>query len=195
MTDKDFMSKIQKFDKDHIPDKVMARIEGYTKKDNFLPQLMKKKSEVAGALCLWVRSVEEYNKALKIVIPKRKKKEAAEAHLAKLMQSLQEMQDEYKQLADILQKLEAEFSQNNKEMEQHRTELEILQQKIDRGDKLISGLSDEKKRWEGTLVILDEQFIYLTGDSLLSAAFMSLQGPFPSDYREEMAKLWLKRTK
>jgi dynein heavy chain len=80
----------------------MTRIESYTKKDNFLPQLMKKKSEVAGALCLWVRSVEEYSKALKIVIPKRRKKEAAEATLAHLMQSLQEMQDEYQQLAAIL---------------------------------------------------------------------------------------------
>jgi dynein heavy chain len=88
MTDPKFMEKIQKFDKDHIPDKVMSRIESYTKKDNFLPQLMKKKSEVAAALCLWVRSIEEYNKALKIVIPKRRKKEAAEAQLAKLMKSL-----------------------------------------------------------------------------------------------------------
>ena len=195
MTDPKFMEKIQKFDKDHIPDKVMARIEAYTKKDNFLPQLMKKKSEVAAALCLWVRSIEEYNKALKIVIPKRRKKEAAEATLAKLMQALQEMQDEYSQLTEVLNKLEAEFAQNNREMEEHRQQLEVLQQKIDRGDKLISGLSDEKKRWEGTLVDLDEQYHYLIGDCLLSAAFMSLQGPFPSDYREEIAKLWVKKTK
>ena len=88
MTDPKFMEKISKFDKDNIPEKVMGRIEGYTKKDTFLPDLMKKKSEVAGALCLWVRSVEEYNKALKIVIPKRKKKEQAEAKLKALMESL-----------------------------------------------------------------------------------------------------------
>lgn len=88
MTDPKFMERISKFDKDNISEKVMARIETYTKKDTFLPDLMKKKSEVAGALCLWVRSVEEYNKALKIVIPKRKKKELAEAKLKALMDSL-----------------------------------------------------------------------------------------------------------
>jgi len=39
------------------------------------------KSLVAGALCGWVRAVEEYHKALKIVRPKIKKKEDAEALL------------------------------------------------------------------------------------------------------------------
>ena len=174
MTEANFMEKIKFFDKDNISDNVMSKIESYTKKDNFLPEYMKKKSVVAGALCLWVRSVEEYNKALKIVIPKRKKKEAAEALLAKLMASLQTMQDEYAELAEMLKKLQAELDQNNSEMEEHRLALEVLQQKIDRGDKLISGLADEKKRWEASLIILDEQYGQLVGDCLLSASFMSL---------------------
>lgn len=39
---------------------------------------------------------------------------------------------------------------------------------------------------------LDEQYFNLVGDAALSSAFMSLAGPFPADYREEMNAKWLK---
>lgn len=68
-----------------------------------------------------------------------------------------------------------------------------MQAKIERGDKLITGLADEKVRWEASLITLDEQFANLVGDSVLSSAFMSLCGPFPADYREDMNKHWLKK--
>jgi len=79
MTDPRFMKKILELDKEHMPDVIMKRVEAYTKKDNFLPAILMKKSVVAGALCGWVKAVEEYHKALKIVRPKIAKKEAAEA--------------------------------------------------------------------------------------------------------------------
>jgi hypothetical protein len=40
---------------------------------------VQKISFAAGALCQWVRSIEDYAKALKIVAPKREKKAYAEA--------------------------------------------------------------------------------------------------------------------
>jgi dynein heavy chain len=46
--------------------------------DNFQPHLMIKVSMAAGALCMWVRSIEDYAKALKVVGPKRDRKLLAE---------------------------------------------------------------------------------------------------------------------
>jgi len=80
-------------------------------------------------------------------------------------------------------------------METYKADLDQLQAKIERGDKLITGLSGEKIRWEASLVDLDEQFINLTGNAMLAASFMSLCGPFPSDYREELSNSWLKKIK
>jgi hypothetical protein len=37
-----------------------------------------------------------------------------------------------------------------------KAELDGLQTKIDRGDRLVSGLAGEKNRWEATLIDLDE---------------------------------------
>jgi len=80
-------------------------------------------------------------------------------------------------------------------MDRYKEDLFQLQAKIERGDKLITGLADEKIRWEKSLVSLDEQYYNLVGDAALAASFMSLCGPFPADFREELNKLWLKKIK
>jgi dynein heavy chain len=61
----------------------MKAIEKYTKQENFQPNYVKEKSMAAGALCMWVRSLEDYAKALKVVGPKRDKKAYAEEQLRK----------------------------------------------------------------------------------------------------------------
>ena len=195
MTDPKFMKRIVDLDKNNMPETTMKRIESYTKKDNFLPQILQQKSVVAGALCAWVRAVEEYHKALKIVRPKIAKKEAAEAYLKQLEQQLKDMQDEFAILAAKLEELQAGLKKNTDEMEAYKADLEQLQQKIERGDRLITGLADEKTRWEASLVSLDAQFWDLVGDAGLSAAFLSLCGPFPADYREELSEAWLRRVR
>lgn len=48
----------------------------------------------------------------------------------------------------------------------------------------MTGLGSEKIRWESSLIEYDIQFEKLTGDCILSAAFMSYAGPFPSEYRD-----------
>ena len=76
-------------------------------------------------------------------------------------------------------------------MKKLKDELDNLQVKIDRGDKLVSGLAGEKTRWEASLIILDEDFDQLVGNCILAAAFMSYCGPFPSDYRDTLIQSWI----
>jgi dynein heavy chain len=59
------------FNKDDISQKTLKRIESYTKEPTFTPEYMTNKSAAAGALCKWVRAIEDYAKCLKIVEPKR----------------------------------------------------------------------------------------------------------------------------
>ena len=76
-------------------------------------------------------------------------------------------------------------------MKELKDALDLLQVKIDRGDKLISGLAGEKTRWEASLIILDEDYDQLVGNCVLAAAFMSYCGPFPSDYRDDLIASWI----
>jgi len=74
-----------------------------------------------------------------------------------------------------------------------KEDMEKLQILIDRGEKLVSGLSGEKSRWEASLIDLDDQYIKLVGDCILASAFMSYCGPFPSEYRDALILNWINR--
>ena len=107
------------------------------------------------------------------------------------MAQLEELQVEFQKLVDKLADLNAKFDKTTADMAIYQAELNSLQIKIDRGEKLISGLSGEKTRWEATLIELDDQYEKLIGDCILSAAFMSYCGPFPSEYRDSLIGNWV----
>ena len=57
-----------------------------------------------------------------------------------------------------------------------------------------AGLAGERSRWEVSIVSLEAQLGALPGDVALASAFMSYAGPFPSQYREDLAKhTWQKQ--
>ena len=99
---------------------------------------------------------------------------------------MKELEDDFAKLAAMLAKLEFDFNNTTAKMKELKDALDNLQVKIDRGDKLISGLSGEKTRWEASLIILDEDYDQLVGNCVLAAAFMSYCGPFPSDFRDTL---------
>lgn len=133
---------------------------------------------------MWVCAIEDYAKALKIVNPKREQAAKAQALVASLNAALKLQEDT---LAGLVKKLDdLIFLKESKEREsnQLKADLADLQAKIDRGEKLVSGLADEKERWIKSLEDLDINFTNLVGDCLLASAFMSYCGPFPSDFRK-----------
>ena len=80
-------------------------------------------------------------------------------------------------------------------MDALKAALQGLQNKIDRGEKLVSSLADEKANWIIRLSGFDEAYGNLMGDCILAAAFMSYCGPFPSDYRNDLNAKWLEKIK
>ena len=60
----------------------------------------------------------------------------------------------------------------------------MLQTKLERAEKLIFGLDSTKKGWQQRKKELSEKMDVLVGDALMSAAFLSYAGPFPSEYRD-----------
>ncbi len=63
--------------------------------------------------------------------------------------------------------------------------------KLDRAEKLISGLGGEKSRWTAAARSLGELYIRLTGDVLLAAGQIAYLGPFTATYRSAAVKRWL----
>jgi len=106
------------------------------------------------------------------------------------MEYLEALEAEFNKLSKMLKDLEDTYNTKTAEMAMYKAALDDLQKKIDRGDKLVSGLSGEKTRWEATIIDLDEQYEKMIGDCALAAAFMSYCGPFPSEFRNDLISNW-----
>jgi dynein heavy chain len=92
-----------------------------------------------------------------------------------------------------LKELSELYARKKSELDEYFAVLKDLEQKIDRGERLVQGLAGEKLRWESTIDVLDLSYENLVGDCILSAAFMSYCGPFPSEYRQELMSNWMDR--
>lgn len=114
------------FDKENIAQKTMKQIEKYTKLETFQPAYVAAKSQAAGALCMWVRSLEDYAKALKVVGPKRDKKQYAEEQLKKKIEYLIKLETDFKELAEKLAELDLNYKKTTGEMSSYKKELEDL---------------------------------------------------------------------
>lgn len=195
LNDTGFLKTILEMDKEHIQQKTLKRIETYTKEATFTPEYMNTKSAAAGALCTWVRAIEDYAKCLKIVNPKREKKAIAEANLARMQQALAVYQEEYAEIEARLAELNRVSNEKKAQMDKLKEDLQNLQSKIDRGEKLVSSLADEKANWIVRLAQFEESYSNLLGDCILAAAFMSYAGPFPSSFRSVLNTEWLEKIK
>lgn len=76
------------FDKENVSDAKMKRVQKFTKMEDFNFTTMSKSSAAAAALCVWVKAIEEYAQALKVVNPKRAKMEAAMAKVKAMVEAL-----------------------------------------------------------------------------------------------------------
>ena len=65
--------------------------------------------------------------------------------------------------------------------------------KLDRAEKLISGLGVEKTRWKQQSETLAQVYINLTGDVLISAGMIAYLGAFDSVYRNELTTKWVSK--
>ena len=65
-------------------------------------------------------------------------------------------------------------------------ETAIMERRLIAADKLITGLGSEKERWGNDLEDLKGQRVRLLGDCLLGSSFLSYEGAFSWDFRDEM---------
>uniref|UniRef100_A0A3Q3RVK4 Dynein axonemal heavy chain 2 n=1 Tax=Mastacembelus armatus TaxID=205130 RepID=A0A3Q3RVK4_9TELE len=185
-----FIKTLVNFDKDNISDRVLKRIGQYCKQVDFQPEIIGKVSLAAKSLCMWVRAMEVYGRIYRVVEPKRDQLNTAMAELAQKQAALSEAQNKLQEVAEMLIQLQKQHSDKLAMKESLRKKSEDMEVKLDRADKLVTGLAGERIRWEERLAGLEENMGYLVGDCLLAASFLSYMGPFLSNYRDELLAVW-----
>ncbi|KAJ1345264.1 hypothetical protein BSLG_000778 [Batrachochytrium salamandrivorans] len=187
-----FIKQLINFDKDNISDKILKRISQYCADENFQPEAVGRVSGASKSLCMWVRAMETYGTIFRHVAPKKEKLRVAQETLEKKQKTLREAKSKLQEIQEKLIELKAQYDEKVSLKEKLRQESEQTELKLSRAEKLVSGLSGERSRWEKSICKYEEALRCLPGDCLLASAFFSYAGPFTSIYRQSLAKgIWL----
>uniref|UniRef100_G3PFM0 Dynein, axonemal, heavy chain 2 n=1 Tax=Gasterosteus aculeatus TaxID=69293 RepID=G3PFM0_GASAC len=193
--DSNFIKTLVNFDKDNITERVLKDIGQFCRQVDFQPEIIGKVSLAAKSLCMWVRAMEVYGRVYRVVEPKRAQLNAAMAQLVEKQTQLAAAQDKLREVGEKKEQLEKELGEKLIMKKSLREKSEEMEMKLDRADKLVTGLAGERVRWEERVAVLEENMGYLVGDCLLAASFLSYMGPFLSNYRDKLLAIWMKEVR
>ncbi|XP_064087240.1 dynein axonemal heavy chain 3-like [Macrobrachium nipponense] len=189
--DLSFLQQLREYDKDNIAEGVMDKINReYVKLPEFDPVAVAKASSAAEGLCKWVRAMAAYDHINGIVAPKRERLVMAEEQLASRMAEVEAKRGELRELEDKLEILQRRFSVSCREKEKLENEQRICGLKLDRAQKLISGLGGEKERWEAAAQAASDDLLRLPGDTLMAAASLAYLAPYQPEIRDRLRDEW-----
>lgn len=190
--DTTFMDKLKEFDKDKLDDALLKKVEKFTSNPDYAPDAIGKVSGAARGLCLWTHAMYIYGNVSKDVAPKRAKLKAAQDNLEKKQKSLNAAKEALAEVLAKVQLLKDKYDASTSNKAALEAELDDLETKLMRAEKLVSGLAGERSRWEASISDFETKLAALPGDVVVAAAFSSYAGPFPSEFREELVRAtWL----
>lgn len=182
LSDPTFMKQLKEFDKDNISQNMIKRIQKFTSQTS--TSKIQGMSSAAGALWEWVLSMEAYGMAFQEVEPKRKKVSLLTEKLKKGEDELAAMQENGARLMAQIEESNIMLNKIKAEVDGYLNEAQVLQNKLENAEKLLTGLASTNEGWIHRKGELAERYIELVGDCLISSAFLSYMGPFPSEYRQ-----------
>ena len=149
-------------------------------------------SSAAGNIADWAHNIIAFNEAFNIVEPLEEQKNKAEEILRQKNKELEVVKNKVRVLNNKVANLEK--SLNEAEEKERKVENERLkfQEKLERANKLVKGLSSENERWSLNVKSLKNEKLTVIGDTLVAAEFVSYIGPFTSKFRSRLWKdMWI----
>ena len=179
-----------KYDKDHIKDAVIEKIEPFMTNPEFTPEMIKKASVACTAICMWAHAMHTYHFVALGVAPKKAKLAEAQAVLDKVLASLAEAKAKLAAVIAKVAALEAQFDAAVAEKAELESKAEQCQTRLSNAGKLIGGLGGEEARWKETVATLNAALVNVPGDVAVSAGSVSYLGPFTAEFRGRIIGGW-----
>ncbi|XP_029686282.1 dynein heavy chain 11, axonemal isoform X1 [Takifugu rubripes] len=191
----DFLQALVNFDKEHIPEVTVKCVkEEYLRDPEFNPEFVRQKSSAAAGLCAWVINIIRFQEIFVFceVEMKRMCLSQANADLAEAADKLEAIRKKLAELDGSLEILTTSFEKATSEKLRFQEEVNRTNNTIELANRLVKGLESENVRWANSLAQFHEQEETLSGDVLLTAAFISYAGSFSKKYRRELLEnLWM----
>ncbi|XP_068196033.1 dynein axonemal heavy chain 11 [Antennarius striatus] len=189
----DFLQALVNFDKEHIPEATVRCVRDEHLSDpEFNPEFVRQKSSAAAGLCAWVINIIRFHEVLCEVEMKRMCLAQANADLAEAAEKLEVIRKKLAELDGNLETLTTAFKKATSEKLRFQEEVNRTNKTIELANRLVKGLESENVRWAHSVAQYHEQEETLSGDVLLTSAFISYAGSFSKKYRKELLdNLWM----
>ncbi|XP_009868408.1 PREDICTED: dynein heavy chain 10, axonemal, partial [Apaloderma vittatum] len=186
MSEANFLRSLMEIDFDGITQSQVKSIRALLKNLNTTFEAMNLVSRAGLGMLLFVEAAMSYCDVVKEVKPKREKVARLERNYYMSKRELEKIKAELATIQEELKTLGNKYQEAIREKQQLQEEAEIMQRRLYAADKLISGLSSENERWKKKLEDYEIRKVKLLGDCLLCAAFLSYEGAFSWEFRNEM---------
>lgn len=161
---KGFLQSMKDYDKDNIPDALIQKVTPMMERDEVKIEQVRKASKALVAVHTWCNAMITYHETLKIVNPKRALAAEMGVKLEKVRANLAEKRAILKEVNDKIAKLQEDFKNMVQKEKDLNQEIIDCKKKLERAQKLITGLEGEKIRWVETVKILGQRRDLLVGD-------------------------------
>ena len=186
-----FIDQLKGYDKDNMDPKIIGLVRSkYVPMEDFTPEKAAKASSAAEGLCKWIMAMEIYDRVAKVVAPKKAQLAVAEGEYETAMTGLKAKQAELKIVLDKLEAMQTKLKELADKKKSLEDKYEDCNNKLERAEKLMSGLGGERVRWSEISEALGPKYNNLLGDCLLSSGVIAYLGPFTIPYRKEVVAEW-----
>jgi dynein heavy chain len=182
-----FLQRLKGYNHETMSEALIGKLQKYVDDPVMEYESMFKKSQAAANLCTWIQNIFKCNRIFVRVKPLMEKLAQAEAAQAAAEGKLAAVNKLVAQVEAALAKLEETFVQATNEKAKVVAQAKACEERLSLAQRLIGGLSSERKRWTVEVDNLKVQESNITGDALLASAFVSYVGAFDAHNR---VKLW-----
>ena len=157
MTDIKFLEKLKKYEKDNIPNDILKEVRklGVNDPEVFNTARIAQSNKAAGGLARWCQYLYRYAQALKVVRPIQQKVEAMTIEYNRQMIEVRRKQEQVLNIKESVAKMEADLRKTRNYIDKLRNDKEVCERRLENAARLQELLSDEGKRWEATVLELE----------------------------------------
>jgi dynein heavy chain 1 len=188
----DFIPNIINFDADKLSQKqIMLINEKYLDGNpDLTEESVNRSSKACGPLYLWASSQIKYSTIYNNIQPLRAQVASLEETAKEAKAKKEAIEAEVGELENSIAQYKSDYASLIRDVEALKAEMKAVTTKIDRAESLLKSLSHESERWAKSSELFQTVMKNLIGDALLMAGFLTYAGFFDFKTRATMTEKW-----
>ncbi|QPG73089.1 hypothetical protein FOA43_000394 [Brettanomyces nanus] len=191
----DFIARIVEYDTERQFSKELGGYmnKHYMSNSIYNYESVNRASKACGPLLLWIQAQLRYAMILEKVEPLRKEMKHVEKSSLETKNKLIAIDGMVADLRESIKDSKLKYSQLIRDTENIKTLMSNVKLKVAHSIRLLESLSDERTRWQSSIVEFEQQRQDLIGNVILVACFMTFAGPHNEKVRQSLWTTWMSK--